>query len=36
MRTPDGLFLWQGDRSLSEYETHFETAFLDSTLKQSM
>ena len=28
MRTPQGNFLWQGDRNLSIYDDHFENAFL--------
>mgnify|MGYP000971680873 FL=1 len=36
MRTPQGQFLWQGDRNLNEYDDYFEAAFLDATFKESM
>lgn len=36
MRSPkDGNFFWQGDRNLSEYDAHFETAFLQKTQEES-
>ena len=35
IRTSDGLFLWQGDRSLSEYDSLFEESFLQATLQKS-
>ena len=35
MKTPQGIFLWQGDRNLSIYDDHFEREFLTSTQKES-
>ena len=33
IRTQDGLFVWQGDRSLNVYDDHFEHKFLVVTQK---
>ena len=35
MRTPQGVFLWQGDRSLSCYDDYFEQKFLANTQQEA-
>ena len=35
MKTAQSLFVWQGDRNLSEYDDHFEAEFLRATQRES-